>query len=187
MYLSGLDELDRKILDLLTQNARYSYSELGERLGLSRVAIKNRMDALEQRGVIEGYTVIVNPQRANGAISCYYEIEARPDALEQRGVIEGYTVIVNPQRANGAISCYYEIEARPDALAEVVRLLDACPTVTQIYRMTGECRLHVHAVAASQDELEQLTTQVLDRLPGVLSLRTNVILKRIKDIKGLRL
>ena len=152
MYLSGLDELDRKILDLLTQNARYSYSELGERLGLSRVAIKNRMDALEQRGVIEGYTVIVNPQRANGAISCYYEIEVRPDAL-----------------------------------AEVVRLLDACPTVTQIYRMTGECRLHVHAVAASQDELEQLTTQVLDRLPGVLSLRTNVILKRIKDVKGLRL
>ena len=47
MYLKGLDELDRKILDLLTQNARYTYSELGERLGLSRVAIKNRMDALE--------------------------------------------------------------------------------------------------------------------------------------------
>lgn len=51
MYLSGLDEIDRKMLDLLTQNARYTYSELGERLGLSRVAIKNRMDALEQRGV----------------------------------------------------------------------------------------------------------------------------------------
>ena len=61
MYLSGLDEIDRRMLDLLTQNARYTYSELGERLGLSRVAIKNRMDALEQRGVIEGYTVIVNP------------------------------------------------------------------------------------------------------------------------------
>ena len=51
MYLSGLDELDRKILDLLTQNARYTYSELGERLGISRVAVKNRMDALEARGV----------------------------------------------------------------------------------------------------------------------------------------
>ena len=56
--------MDRKMLDLLTQNARYTYSELGERLGLSRVAIKNRMDALEQRGVIEGYTVIVNPAAA---------------------------------------------------------------------------------------------------------------------------
>ena len=54
MYLTGLDELDRRILDLLTQNARYTYSELGEKLGVSRVAIKNRMDALEQKGVIEG-------------------------------------------------------------------------------------------------------------------------------------
>ena len=152
MYLSGLDELDRRILDLLTQNARYSYSELGERLGLSRVAIKNRMDALEQRGVIEGYTMIVNPQRTSSATSCYYEIEVRPDAL-----------------------------------ADVIRMLDACPTITQIYRVTGECRLHVHAVAAEQDELERLMTQTLDRLPGVISLRTNVILTRIKDVKGLRL
>ena len=88
---------------------------------------------------------------------------------------------------SGAVSCYYEIETRPDALAEVIRRLEACPTVTQIYRVTGECRLHVHAVAADQDELERLTTQVLDVLPGLLSMRTNVILSRIKDVKGLRL
>ena len=113
MYLKGLDELDRKILDLLTQNARYTYSELGERLGLSRVAIKNRMDALEERGIIEGYTVIVNPQKLGSAVSCYYELEARPDALP-----------------------------------EILRRLEACPTVTQIYRVTGECCLHIHAVAA---------------------------------------
>ena len=122
MYLKGLDELDRKILDLLTQNARYTYSELGERLGLSRVAIKNRMDALEERGIIEGYTVIVNPQKLGSAVSCYYELEARPDALP-----------------------------------EILRRLEACPTVTQIYRVTGECCLHIHAVAADQEELERGT------------------------------
>ena len=152
MYLSGLDEQDRKILDLLTQNARYTYSELGERLGLSRVAIKNRMDALEQRGVIEGYTVIVNPQRLGSAISSYYEMETRPDTFDQ-----------------------------------VVRLLNDCPTVTQIYRVTGHCRLHVHAVAADQDEMERLMSDVLDRLPGIVEMHTHVILSRIKDVKGLRL
>ena len=152
MYLSGLDELDRKILDLLTQNARYSYSELGERLGVSRVAIKNRMDALEARGVIEGYTVIVNPQRLGSAVSCYCELEVRPAAF-----------------------------------AEVVRLLSECPTVTQIYRVTGACRLHVHAVAADQEELERLMSEVRDALPGVLSISTHVILSRVKDVKGLRL
>lgn len=152
MYLNGLDELDRKMLDLLTLNARYTYSELGERLGLSRVAIKNRMEALERQGVIEGYTVIVNPQKLGSAVSCYYEIETRPDAFEQ-----------------------------------VVRQLNDCPVVTQIYRVTGPCRLHVHAVAASQEELERLMTEVLDGLPGITRLDTQVILSRVKDIKGLRL
>ena len=152
MYLKGLDELDRKILDLLTQNARYTYSELGERLGLSRVAIKNRMDALEERGIIEGYTVIVNPQRLGSAVSCYYELEARPDALP-----------------------------------EIRRRLEAGPTGTQSYRVTGECCLHVHAVAADQEELERLMNEVLDPLPGVQKLNTHVILSRVKDVKGLRL
>ena len=152
MYLSGLDEIDRKMLDLLTQNARYTYSELGERLGLSRVAIKNRMDALEQRGVIEGYTVIVNPQRLGSAVSCYYEIETRPEALPR-----------------------------------LIAALQDCPSITQIYRVTGACRLHVHAVAASQEELETLTCEVLDQLSGVERIESSVILSRVKDVKGLRL
>ena len=38
MFLDGLDELDRKIVRLLIANARISYSELGEQVGISRVA-----------------------------------------------------------------------------------------------------------------------------------------------------
>ena len=74
MYLSGLDEIDRKMLDLLTQNARYTYSELGERLGLSRVAIKNRMDALEQRGVITGYKAVIDDERRGLAVRAYIAV-----------------------------------------------------------------------------------------------------------------
>lgn len=51
MFLSGLDELDQKILALLVENARYSYSEIGEKLGYSRVAIKNHVDALGYKGL----------------------------------------------------------------------------------------------------------------------------------------
>ena len=125
MYLSGLDEIDRKMRDLLTQNARYTYSELGERLGLSRVAIKNRMDALEQRGVIEGYTVIVNPQRLGSAVSCYYEIETRPEALPR-----------------------------------VIAALQDCPSITQAYRVTGACRVHGRAGAASEGARGTLRREV---------------------------
>ena len=151
MFLSGLEETDRKILELLTENARYSYSEIGERLGISRVAVKNHMDALEQKGIIEEYTVIINPQKLGSAISSYFEIETEPDSLDA-----------------------------------TIAALNENSTVTQIYRVTGPCRLHVHAVAADPDEMERFMS-FLSTLKGIRTITTNVILSRIKDIKGLRL
>ena len=52
MYLDGLDELDQKIIRLLIKNARISYSDIGEETGISRVAVKARIQALEKKGVI---------------------------------------------------------------------------------------------------------------------------------------
>ncbi len=152
MYLDGLDELDQKIVRLLIENARVSYSDLGEKIGLSRVAVK-----------------------------------ARIQALERRGIIEEYTTVINPQKISGAVSCYFEIETTPGSLSEVIDILNRNDTVTQIYRVTGKDKLHVHAVAASGEEMETFLHAVIDTLPGVVSCSCNIILSRIKDIKGLRL
>ena len=78
MFLEGLDLLDQKILLLLIQNARMSYSDIGKQVGISRVAVKMRVQAMEQKGIIEEYTTIVNPQKIGGAVSCYFEIETTP-------------------------------------------------------------------------------------------------------------
>ena len=152
MFLDVLDDLDQKIIRCLIQNARMSYSEIGQQVGISRVAVKMRVQALEKKGIIEEYTTIINPQKISGAISCYFEIETVPDTLE-----------------------------------EVISILEKNDTVTQIYRVTGKSRLHVHAVSPSQEELEQLLHGTMDHLPGVLECSTNIILSRVKDIKGLRL
>lgn len=152
VFLEGLDELDQKIVQLLIQNARMSYSEIGQRVGVSRVAVKMRIQSLEKRGVIEEYTAVVNPQKISGAVSCYFEIETNPDTFTQ-----------------------------------VAELLRQNETITQIYRVTGKNKLHVHAVAASGEEMERLIREVIDPLPGVISSCCNMILSRIKDIKGLRL
>lgn len=152
MFLDGLDELDQKILQLLIQNARMSYSEIGQQVGISRVAVKMRVQALEKKGIIEEYTTVINPQKISGAVSCYFEIETAPDTL-----------------------------------AEVAELLRRNDTVTQIYRVTGKSKLHVHAVAASGEEMERLICGTIDQLPGVQACSCNMIFSRIKDIKGLRL
>ena len=83
MYLDGLDESDQKIVRLLIENARVSYSDLGDKIGLSRVAVKARIQALEQRGIIEEYTTVINPQKISGAVSCYFEIETTPGSLSE--------------------------------------------------------------------------------------------------------
>ena len=152
MFLDGLDEMDRKILSLLIENGRMSYSDLGEAVSLSRVAVRVRVQALEERGIIEGYTTILNPQKISGAVSCYFEIETLPETL-----------------------------------GSVTEILRKNETITQIYRVTGRDKLHVHAVAASGEEMERLMAEVIDPLPGVVRCDCNIILSRIKDIKGLRL
>ena len=83
MFLEGLDELDQKILERLIKNARMSYSQIGQEIGISRVAVKMRVQALEKRGIIEEYTTIVNPDKISGALSYYFEIETKPNTLEQ--------------------------------------------------------------------------------------------------------
>lgn len=114
-------------------------------------------------------------------------VKARNQTLEQRGTIEGYTTVINPQRISGAASCYFEVETQPDTLAQVTEILRQNETVTQVYRVTGRDKLYVHAVAGSGEEMETLIDEVIDRLPGVVSCSCNIILFRIKDIKGLRL
>lgn len=152
MFLDGLDTTDQKILKLLIENARLSYSEISEKVGLSRVAVKMRINAMEERGIIEEYATIINPQKISGAISCYFEIETKPDALD-----------------------------------DIIKHLYDNKTVTQIYRITGDCRLHVHAVASCNDEMENFIRNEIDNLKGVVKVSSNVILSRIKDVKGLRL
>ena len=144
MFLDGLDELDQQIVKLLIRNARMSYSEIGQKIGISRVAVRSR-------------------------------------------IIEEYTTVINPQKISGAISCYFEIETVPDTLPEVAALLEQNDTVTQIYRVTGKSKLHVHAVASSSEEMEELMYGTMDKLPGVVECSCNMIFSRIKDIKGLRL
>lgn len=61
MEITGLDEKDNAIIQLLRENARLSYSDIGDKIGLSRVAVKNRVKALEEKGVIKGYHAQIDP------------------------------------------------------------------------------------------------------------------------------
>lgn len=73
----SMDETDERILALLRENARYNYSEIGSRVGLSRVAVKNRVAAMEESGIIEGYHATVNAAVSPEATPFYIFVETK--------------------------------------------------------------------------------------------------------------
>lgn len=83
MFVYGLDNLDNKILNVIKDNARLSYSEIGAQVGLSRVAVKARMQALEKKGIIEGYKTKINAESAPEGRRFFLEVVTKPDQFEQ--------------------------------------------------------------------------------------------------------
>ena len=55
-----LDNIDRMLLGILRENARESVSAISKQLNVSRATVQNRINKLEQSGVITGYTTLVS-------------------------------------------------------------------------------------------------------------------------------
>lgn len=69
-----LDRIDRNILSHLQQNARLSYVELADRVGLSTSPCLERVRRLEQGGWIQGYHARLSPQKLQAGLLVFVEI-----------------------------------------------------------------------------------------------------------------
>lgn len=69
-----LDETDIRILSILTENGRMQWREVGEMVHLSGQAVGNRIRRMEEMGIIEGFTVRVNPDRLGRAVTAYVTV-----------------------------------------------------------------------------------------------------------------
>lgn len=80
---TSLDETDRRIIQALHQNGRISYTDLGKEIGLSRVAVQSRINALMDEGVIERFTAVINPEKIGISVSAFFNVEVEPKYLQQ--------------------------------------------------------------------------------------------------------
>ena len=56
-----LDEIDRKIIKVLQEDARTSLRKISELVDVSLGTVSNRVKRMEKNGVIRGYSVILDP------------------------------------------------------------------------------------------------------------------------------
>ncbi len=69
-----IDEIDRQILQLLQTDARLSNAALAEQVGLSASTVYDRVKKLESRGVILGYTAVVDPLALGKTIAAFIRL-----------------------------------------------------------------------------------------------------------------
>jgi len=59
-----MDEIDKKLLNILQNNFRISYKELGEKVNMAASSVHNRVQKMVDEGIIKKEDTIINPMKA---------------------------------------------------------------------------------------------------------------------------
>jgi DNA-binding Lrp family transcriptional regulator len=78
-----LDEIDRKLIALLRHDARAAVSTLAADLKLSRATVKARTDRLVEKGVIQGFTVVLKSGADTAKVKAVMMVEIEGAATDK--------------------------------------------------------------------------------------------------------
>jgi Lrp/AsnC family transcriptional regulator, leucine-responsive regulatory protein len=73
-----LDPIDHRLLVLLADDARRSYADLAQSVGLSPPSVFARVKKLEERGVIRGYTIVTDPHQLGHQLGAWVAVKQLP-------------------------------------------------------------------------------------------------------------
>jgi DNA-binding Lrp family transcriptional regulator len=128
--VSEVDETDHRLLALLHEDGRRTYSEMAGIVGLSVAAVKRRVDRLREIGVITGFTVQVDHAKLGWGVEAFTELRY----AGRTGVGE----IVATASTVPEVQAIYTIAGDPDALVHVrVRDIPHLQTVIDTLRRAG--------------------------------------------------
>lgn len=69
-----MDSVDRQIVGCLLADARATFAEIGDQVGLSAPAVKRRVDRLVDSGAIKGFTAVIDPAVLGWETEAYVEV-----------------------------------------------------------------------------------------------------------------
>jgi Lrp/AsnC family transcriptional regulator, leucine-responsive regulatory protein len=114
----------------------------------------------------------------------------RVRALEQRGVIRQYVALLDPAQVGLALLAYVSVKLEKrgkmpiDAFSQAVR---SWPEVVACYAMTGDMDYLLRVQVENLDHFSRFVMDQLLKQPGVLDVRSNFVLERIKETTALPL
>ena len=97
-----LDQTDLKILRALEKDARIKLTDLSKKTGMSENGLKYRIARMEDRGVIEGYEVNVNPGSVNMDTPAFFRIKIKQiNGTSEDAIIETFRSLEKIYRVTG--------------------------------------------------------------------------------------
>ena len=82
--MAAIDATDRRILDALQRSGRVTQVEISREVGMAPSAVLERMRKLEARGVIQGYTALINPKAAGLGMLAFIAVRTAEVAGEDK-------------------------------------------------------------------------------------------------------
>lgn len=84
--MSEIDNTDKEILELLQNNSKITFKEIGEKLEMAASTIHHRVKKLEKKGIIQNYTINIDPFKVgHGTIAI---LGLSVDPLKMKQVVE---------------------------------------------------------------------------------------------------
>lgn len=117
LSMEKIDELDKKILQIITQNARIPFRDVADQCGVSRAAVHQRVQRMYDIGVITGSGFFVNPKMLGFNLSVYVGITLEKGSLYNAVIaeLEKIPEVVESQFTLGGFSVLIKLYARDDA------------------------------------------------------------------------
>ena len=131
-----MDDLDRRLLDALRDNARAPTAALARKLALSRTTVQSRLERMEQSGVITGYTVRLSDAHERGQIHAYVMMTV---SHKQSAAVVGAIKRMAPVRLLQSVSGPFDLiaEVVAPSVAEMDTLIDALGALAGVERTTS--------------------------------------------------
>lgn len=146
-----LDEKDARILEILQKDGRTTNVELARVVELTPSATLERVRKLEERGLIKGYTAVVDPHGLDLGLLAFVfmRVDDRDDVL-----------------------------GRAESTAEA---LAALPSVLELHHLAGEDCFLVKVRAKDTDDLYRILQDEFGRFKAIRGTRTTIVLKTVKE------
>ncbi|MEO7020948.1 MAG: Lrp/AsnC family transcriptional regulator [Ktedonobacteraceae bacterium] len=106
-----LDETGWQILQELQQNARLSFSELGQRVGLSSPAVTERVRRMEDAGIIAGYRAEINTAKVGYPVTAIIRMSAQGDCRQLNATVSAFPEVLESYRVTGGDSVIMKVIA----------------------------------------------------------------------------